>query len=93
MSSPLNDVLAGFSRKYRKKAKEVEPLIQKYLDEGMTPAQAVDKALKEQLKNRYPPAMPVGIYFIILFYLPITRSMMWINSITCSAGSLAYRIP
>lgn len=47
MSSPLNDVLAGFSRKYRKKAKEVEPLIQKYLDEGMTPAQAVDKALKE----------------------------------------------
>ena len=47
MSSPLNDVLAGFSRKYRKKAKQVEPLIQKYLDEGMTPAQAVDKALKE----------------------------------------------
>ena len=47
MSSPLNDVLAGFSRKYRKKAKEVEPLIQKYLDEGMLPAQAVDKALKE----------------------------------------------
>ena len=47
MSSPLNDVLAGFSRKYRKKAKQVEPLIQKYLDEGMAPAQAVDKALKE----------------------------------------------
>ena len=47
MSSPLNDVLAGFSRKYRKKAKQVEPLIQKYLDEGMTSAQAVDKALKE----------------------------------------------
>ena len=47
MSSPLNDVLAGFSRKYRKKAKQVEPLIQKYLDEGMTPAHAVDKALKE----------------------------------------------
>ena len=47
MSSPLNDVLAGFSRKYRKKAKQVEPLIHKYLDEGMTPAQAVDKALKE----------------------------------------------
>ena len=47
MSSPLNDVLAGFSRKYRKKAKQVEPLIQKYLDEGMIPAQAVDKALKE----------------------------------------------
>ena len=47
MSSPLNDVLAGFSRKYRKKAKQVEPLIQKYMDEGMTPAQAVDKALKE----------------------------------------------
>lgn len=47
MSSPLNDVLAGFSRKYREKAKQVEPLIQKYLDEGMTPAQAVDKALRE----------------------------------------------
>ena len=47
MSSPLNDVLAGFSRKYRKKAKQVEPLIQKYLDEGMTPTQAVDKELKE----------------------------------------------
>ena len=47
MSSPLNDVLAGFSRKYRKKAKQVEPLIQKYMDEGMTPAQAVDKGLKE----------------------------------------------
>ena len=47
MSSPLNDVLAGFSRKYRKKAKQVEPLIQKYLDEGMLPAHAVDKVLKE----------------------------------------------
>ena len=47
MSSPLDDVLAGFSRRYRKKARKVEPLIQKYLDEGMTPAQAVDKALKE----------------------------------------------
>lgn len=47
MSSPLDDVLSRFSRKYRDKAKEMEPLIQKYIKKGLSPAEAVDKAMKD----------------------------------------------
>lgn len=47
MASPLDDTLARFSRKYRRKAKELEPKIRRYINEGYTPSQAVDMAMQD----------------------------------------------